>query len=674
MQTAVALISICISISSVLVYAYTKTWSAPIHITISPPQIPAFSADHSSFESWSKSLFGLDRLAFKLDYKNTLSEDVLVVFYLTDPDGNVLWATANHRLEYLGIDAIAEKGTIGAAHAETRPLRAGMYRTSWKAYLRSDKDLSTPIDESASGEGEWHEFRIRQGRGPITHSLSQFKGSEMKEYWPKYGRIRPYRYLVDPEASNSLDISYYDEWPLILAPLLPSKFNPERYFYIFIPSEIFVRSCSIVPTDVGKTELLKTHISTHNLFTGTWYKFKVIADTSHLLYYLWDAKIKFELVNPASGTLPIFVQSSTLEEVIADEILDSIVHTFYEFIASKLTGGSWFSSVDLATFLASIGTDYLASHQVIIMDVVTPQDLQVSVEHDKPTYYIGDNARFTLTVKDFSGDLIDPDRTRAEFNGKSIPLTRQGPGTYIYTTSPLACGLHSFNVKISKSGYKDGVVSDSITVSMKEDANFSKAIEEKKVGASVIVESEFSPKVEIYSPEVDIAMDVISEKVVVKVSSDVPKGKTIVVSIDDETLAVSDITEVLVLFDGQEIPLANNYEDALNPHDDDTPEYLILFAAEGIQILVSIPQFSTKTVTVTKRTTELTIFNRLNQFFFAIPIIGDIIRSLDAIVPNYGSILFILIIGGIFITLVGIARKRRRLTRKTKEKAGSNFK
>jgi predicted transcriptional regulator len=48
-----------------------------------------------------------------------------------------------------------------------------------------------------------------------------------------------------------------------------------------------------------------------------------------------------------------------------------------------------------------------------------------------------------------------------------------------------------------------------------------------------------------------------------------------------------------------EIGLADNYADILDPTDENEPEYLILKGGKGAQILVSIPSFSTRTITIT---------------------------------------------------------------------------
>jgi hypothetical protein len=84
-----------------------------------------------------------------------------------------------------------------------------------------------------------------------------------------------------------------------------------------------------------------------------------------------------------------------------------------------------------------------------------------------------------------------------------------------------------------------------------------------------------------------------------KVSSESGEGRTVILNIDNSVLGVVSIQQVKVEVDGQPVPLASDYDDVLDPSNDgDWPEYLILVGGQGIQVLVSIPHFSTRTITV----------------------------------------------------------------------------
>jgi len=133
------------------------------------------------------------------------------------------------------------------------------------------------------------------------------------------------------------------------------------------------------------------------------------------------------------------------------------------------------------------------------------------------------------------------------------------------------------------------------------------AIEVGNVGASVTVKGSSDDNGEgsvsyshTYSHGIDVETVPSIGKVTVKVSSEISTGKTIVINIDDQILLLSDLREILVLYDGSEIDLADDYADVLNPNNENVPEYLVLVGSAGMQVLVSIPHFSTHTIEVEK--------------------------------------------------------------------------
>ena len=86
------------------------------------------------------------------------------------------------------------------------------------------------------------------------------------------------------------------------------------------------------------------------------------------------------------------------------------------------------------------------------------------------------------------------------------------------------------------------------------------------------------------------------EEIVLEVES-TENQKIIVVNIENEVLPVGWISKILV--DNVEIEMADNFSDILDPTNENVPEYLILKGGKGAQILVSIPHFSTRTITIT---------------------------------------------------------------------------
>jgi hypothetical protein len=66
-----------------------------------------------------------------------------------------------------------------------------------------------------------------------------------------------------------------------------------------------------------------------------------------------------------------------------------------------------------------------------------------------------------------------------------------------------------------------------------------------------------------------------------------------------EVLGKSVKEKVTILYDGEPIELADNYDDIMNPDDDDgAAEYLAVVGADGVEVLVSIPHFSPHSITI----------------------------------------------------------------------------
>ncbi len=105
----------------------------------------------------------------------------------------------------------------------------------------------------------------------------------------------------------------------------------------------------------------------------------------------------------------------------------------------------------------------------------------------------------------------------------------------------------------------------------------------------------------------DVSIEVkvsLGEMVEATVSSDVENGKTVAFDIDNKTLRVLHAGDVRVLFDNEEISQAEDYEDILDPADENFPEYLVLLGNNGTQVLVSVPKFSTHKITITTLPTQ----------------------------------------------------------------------
>jgi len=89
------------------------------------------------------------------------------------------------------------------------------------------------------------------------------------------------------------------------------------------------------------------------------------------------------------------------------------------------------------------------------------------------------------------------------------------------------------------------------------------------------------------------------EEVEITVTSTAENGKTVIVNMDNATIPASGASGLVVLYDGANVQLADSYEDVLDPSNESVPEYLVVLGGKGAQVLVSIPTFSTHTITIT---------------------------------------------------------------------------
>jgi len=113
-------------------------------------------------------------------------------------------------------------------------------------------------------------------------------------------------------------------------------------------------------------------------------------------------------------------------------------------------------------------------------------------------------------------------------------------------------------------------------------------------------ENETSSRVEALSRGMTVSVSATSDKIKIEVSSVSLDRKILIININHEVFFVEHNDELQVLFDREKIPLANSYGDALNPFDEETPEYFVLVGSSFTQVAISIPHFSTRIIEIMK--------------------------------------------------------------------------
>ncbi len=134
------------------------------------------------------------------------------------------------------------------------------------------------------------------------------------------------------------------------------------------------------------------------------------------------------------------------------------------------------------------------------------------------------------------------------------------------------------------------------------DEDVTKGISKGEVGGEVVVDRDEKGYSDISVNYSDMKMKTeVKEKnrVQVEVSSDtLEEGKVVSLKVYKDVLDIDDIKELQVMFDDEEISLADDYEDLTNTSDG--AEYLVSIGAEEVQVLVMIPHFSTHTIDLLK--------------------------------------------------------------------------
>lgn len=125
--------------------------------------------------------------------------------------------------------------------------------------------------------------------------------------------------------------------------------------------------------------------------------------------------------------------------------------------------------------------------------------------------------------------------------------------------------------------------------------------EVKVTAASKVGETQPVVETRPYSKDITVVGEPTANGVKVTVESAVNRGegKLVVMTLGPQVFGAMTPKGLDVRVDGKRISLANDYGDIVNPKDDGgEPEYLVTSGANALQVLVSIPHFSTRVITI----------------------------------------------------------------------------
>ncbi|MDE1763811.1 MAG: hypothetical protein KGH88_06170 [Thaumarchaeota archaeon] len=154
------------------------------------------------------------------------------------------------------------------------------------------------------------------------------------------------------------------------------------------------------------------------------------------------------------------------------------------------------------------------------------------------------------------------------------------------------------------------------------------AVENKTVAAEVNIGTGLEETKPIDS-NIDVHTNSTSDAVSVTVDSKTESGpKVVIFNLNSTTIDVSNVKYLHVTYDGHSIAPATDVNAVLHPKSTDEPSYAIIITQNGAQVLVSIPHFSSHTITLSQ--ISKVIPPPVPEFPFAVPVL--LISAISAIV------------------------------------------
>jgi len=197
------------------------------------------------------------------------------------------------------------------------------------------------------------------------------------------------------------------------------------------------------------------------------------------------------------------------------------------------------------------------------------------------------------------GDLKNAVNLSGELNGTLVQIGHEN-GTVDFSTD----GDKNFtaNVTDAKLMFRTHPVTVMTQAQFIHRERVTTGIMAGDVGAEVDIEGGDSTSTVVYD-SLNISIEQVENNTVsIDISSELSQGTTVSLSVSNDILEVMQEENVTILFDGEQIQMADNYEDIMNPDDDGgAAEYLVVVDSESgvVEVLVSIPHFSAHSITIT---------------------------------------------------------------------------
>jgi|GEM_PF-3832615 len=310
-----------------------------------------------------------------------------------------------------------------------------------------------------------------------------------------------------------------------------------------------------------------------------------------------------------SSTLSLSLASTTLDAgdsiTITATLKDTVANSPLSdrSITWEATGGSLSAYEGLTNSQGRMTVTFTAPNSI------SQASLVVTATFSGSSVYLGSTASATILVVGKSENVLASadndeisDNTPADFNDLLPPNDNVGPveNTHPYLNIPTmenfvdnlkqmmdAMGLPIADqeeiLQVLRNAISDGKIGASVSIGLEN-------------GATSLTEFQGGVKVEVTNVT-------SGEMIELKVSSDtVENGSIILINIGSDLL--SSANTFVVLYDGVGIGLADDYADIIDSQNENVAEYIFVTGANGVQILISIPHFSTHSITISSLPTQ----------------------------------------------------------------------
>ncbi|MCD6242311.1 hypothetical protein J7K06_01275 [Candidatus Bathyarchaeota archaeon] len=282
---------------------------------------------------------------------------------------------------------------------------------------------------------------------------------------------------------------------------------------------------------------------------------------------------------------------------------------FYETIQSiqqlPFDGFSFFLPVNQSYW------EFLENQVEWLADKVKEHEVQITYDVRNCFYRLRIDSLFfgwvevSASYDDYFGVLSDFS-VMFLFSSEFVNEIQRHVGTIIVDGQPFQIEpSKKYGVKISLSDSNIPQLINSIEYGQNFADALTQAIENGEVGAIITIKSssesnKITSRINVVVDQLSASANATSNKITIEVHSTPSKGKVLLVNIHKDVFQVQWTDEFQVLVDNEPIAVASNYNDVLNPFNDEGAEYYVIIGSKLTQVAISIPSFSTHKIEIIK--------------------------------------------------------------------------